>query len=462
LARQHTPHNSSEVLSPVHAPAHTKAGIQSTTKSTATAKSGTNFSRLGTHFGWGGAQQDFEIAQADRAQHLYVIGKTGVGKSTFLKNLILQDIDAGRGVGLIDPHGDLVAEILNYIPRHRADDVVLFDAADTDYPPAFNVLAHSDAEDRPLIVSGLVGAFKNIWSDSWGPRLEYVLYACIAALLECQNVTLLGVQRMLRDPHYLSWVTNQIKDPFTAAYWSGEFTQFDHRQIAEVISPIQNKVGQLLMSPLLRNILGQVKRKIDCGFMMNHGRIFLASLPKGALGADKSKLLGAMLVSQFEQAAMARAKLPPHERRDFNLYIDEFQNFSTESFASILSEARKYKLTLTLSHQYMGQLPESLQDAVLGNVGSIVAFRVSEADAHVLSREYGGEFAAHQFSDLENHHALVKLMRDGKTDVPFRVETCVPPFRYVGRAQSLIAQSRSKFTQKRSEVENKIKKWLAA
>jgi energy-coupling factor transporter ATP-binding protein EcfA2 len=417
---------------------------------------------IGLRRSWGDQLSPFGIAQTDRRQHLHIIGKTGVGKSTLLKNLILADIAAGRGIGLLDPHGDLATDILDYIPSSRVGDVVVFDVSDLDHPAGFNVLKPVPIDQRPLIASSIVAAFKNIWHDSWGPRLEYVLYACVAALMECQNVTLLSIQRMLLDSAYLDWVISQVKDPVVLNYWTGEYAQFDKRQIAEIISPLQNKVGQLLMSPVLRNIFGQVGTKLDARFMMDRQRIFIANLSKGALGADKSNLLGSLLVSQFEHAAMQRADTPENERPDFNLYIDEFQNFATDSFATILSEARKYRLCLTLSHQYTAQLPDVLKDAVFGNVGNMLSFRVNEQDAQVLEREFNGEIKAHEFTELENHHICAKLFENGSLAMPFKGKTLASDWKRTGRRDALVKLSRQKFTRPRREVENKIKKWMGS
>lgn len=417
---------------------------------------------IGMRYGWGNQLTPFDIDQVARRQHLYIIGKTGTGKSTLLKNLILADIHAGRGVGLIDPHGDLANDILEHIPRSRMNDVVVFDVTDYEHPIAFNVLKPVDKDQRPLVASSIVSAFKNIWHDSWGPRLEYILYACVAALMECQNVTLLGMQRMLIDGKFLDWVIDQVRDPVVRAYWSGEFMQFDRRQAAEVVSPLQNKVGQLLMSPVLRNILGQVASKLDCRFVMDKRRIFIANLSKGAMGEDKAALLGALLVSQFEHAAMQRAGVPESERPDFNLYIDEFQNFATDSFASILSEARKYRLCLTLSHQYTAQLAPGLRDAVFGNVGSIISFRVNEQDAQTLEREFSGELKAAEFTNLENYQVCVKIFSEGGYSSPFRGKTLPSVHRRHGRRASIVRLSRQKFCKPRSVVEAKIRKWMGA
>lgn len=415
---------------------------------------------IGIRTTWGGQESPFGLLQHDRRQHLYVIGKTGTGKSTLLKSLILADIYAGHGVGLLDPHGDLATEILEHIPRHRTDDVVVFDCGDFEHPIGFNILKPVPHDQRHLVASAVVSAFKNVWHESWGPRLEYILYACVAALMECQNVTLLGIPRMLVDSRYLSWVLGQVKDPVVKAYWSGEFMQFDKRQLAEVISPLQNKVGQLLMSGPLRNILGQVGTKLDCRFMMDNRRIFIANLSKGAVGEDKSNLLGALLVSQFQHAAMQRGTSPTGERPDFNLYIDEFQNFTTEAFGAALSETRKYGLTLSLFHQYTAQLPDTLRAAVFGNVGSIISFRVGEQDARILERELDGEIRAAEFTALENHQVWVKLIQNGIPTTPFKARTLQPAFRRINRRSNLVRQSRQKLCRDRRTVESRISKWM--
>ncbi len=265
-----------------------------------------------------------------------------------------------------------------------------------------------------MVASGIVSVFKSIWHDSWGPRLEYILYASVAALLDCENVSLLGVQRMLSDGRYRAWVVKQVKDPMVRSFWENEFEHYDKKFMLEAIAPIQNKVGQLLMSPHVRNILGQVKSRIDARFMMDNGRIFIADVSKGKLGADKSNLLGALLVTQFQLAAMSRSDVPEHERKDFFLYVDEFQSFASDSFISILSEARKYRLCLTLSHQYVDQVRPEIRDAVFGNVGSIVAFRVGHRDAKQLELAFGETYRASELSSLGNHEVCAKLLADGQ------------------------------------------------
>jgi hypothetical protein len=408
-----------------------------------------------------GQELSFVLSRSDRRHHLYTVGKSGSGKTTLLRNLIIQDIEAGRGVAIIDPHGDLASELLDHIPSHRIEDVVYFNPADTEFPIGLNLFRATTPQNRHLVASGIVNVFKSIWSDFWGPRLEYILYAAVAALLECENVSLLGLQRMLFDARYRAWVVKQVKDPVVRSFWVNEFENYDKKFLNEAIAPIQNKVGQLLMSPLLRNVLGQIQNKIDARFIMDRGRIFIADLSKGKLGADKSNLLGALLVIQFQLAAMARADMPERERRDFFLYVDEFQSFTTDSFVSILSEARKYRLCLTLSHQYTEQLRPEIRNAVFGNVGSMVVFRIGHSDAKLLEREFDEAYAATEFTRLGNHEVCVKLLINGQHQhEPFMGKTFPPIGKRHGRRETIIRRSREKYAKQREVIEGKIKRWI--
>lgn len=404
----------------------------------------------------------FGLSPADARQHLYLIGKTGSGKSTLLRNLIVQHLAAGHGVGLIDPHGDLAEELLHHIPPARADHLVYFNPGDLEFPIGLNLLAQVPPDERHLVASGIVGAFKGLWRDSWGPRLEYILYNAVAALLDCPNTTLLGVNRLLTDERYRAWVVRQIRDPFIRDYWANEYASYDPRFQREAIAPIQNKLGQFLQSPVVRNILGQVRTKVSIPFVMDGSRIFIANLAKGKLGHDKANLLGSLLVTQFQLAAMARGDVPEAERRDFYLFIDEFQNFSTDAFAAILAEARKYRLCLTLSHQYIDQLSLPVRQAVFGNVGTLVAFRVGHTDAVVLRDEFGHEFAEQQLVDLDRFELVVKLLENGTNRTPFRALSLAPLENRVGRRDKLIARSRERFATPRKEVEEKLERWLQA
>jgi type IV secretory pathway TraG/TraD family ATPase VirD4 len=410
---------------------------------------------------WGADPVLFGISAPDRRQHIYIIGKTGSGKTTLLRNLIVQHLAAGDGIGLIDPHGDLSEELLDHFPPSRADDLVYFNPADVDHPIGFNPLAGVPMEDRHLVASGIVGALKGIWRDSWGPRLEYLLYNAVAALLDCPNTSLLGVNRMFVDARYREWVLSQTTDPFVRSFWKEEYENYDPRFQREAIAPIQNKLGQFLTSSVMRNILGQVRCSFSIPFMMNDRRVFIANLAKGKLSADKSNLLGSLLATQFQLAAMSRSDQPEAERRDFFLFIDEFQNFTTDAFASILSEARKYRLCLTLSHQYVEQIPVTIQQAVFGNVGTLIAFRVGNVDAEALAKEFGQDFIAEQFVDLNQYEVFVRSIQNGKTVAPFRGNTLPPIENPVGRKEKLIARSRERYGATRQSVEAKLNRWIA-
>ncbi len=414
---------------------------------------------IGIKEAWGG-ELPFGFDLADARYHTYIIGKTGSGKTTLLRNLILQLIQQGHGVGLIDPHGDLAEELLLHIPPARAEQTVYFHPGDRDHPIGLNLLAQTTPEDRHLVASGIVGAFKSLWQDSWGPRLEYILHNAVAALAHCPNTSLLGLNRLLTDPAYRRWVVNQIDDPFLRDFWESEYESWEPRFMREAIAPIQNKAGQLLLSPVIRNIIGQVRSKVSVPFVMDKGRIFLANLSKGEIGHDKANLLGSLLITQFQLAAMARNRQPEHERRDFFLFVDEFQNFATESFTSILAEARKYRLNLTLSHQYIAQLSPTVREAVFGNVGTLVAFRVGFADAGHLHGEFGEEFHPRQFVDLPRYETLIRNQSaDGA--MHFQRARLAPPIEtHRGRRQKLIARSRERFATKREVVERKLAKWL--
>ena len=321
-------------------------------------------------------RKTFGIRRDDRRKHIYVIGKTGMGKTTLLENMAIQDIRRGEGLGVIDPHGEFAEKMLDFVPPDRLGEVIYLNPADLDWPIAFNVVEKVEPEQRHLVASGLIEVFKKIWSESWGPRLEYVLRNVILALLEYPGSTLLGIMRMLTDRTYRKEVVSKITDPVVKSFWTKEFERYPYQFAAEAVAPIQNKVGQFLTSPVIRNIVGQTRSAINLREVMDKGKILIVNLAKGRLGEDNSALLGAMLITKIQLAAMSRVDLPEEQRKDFYLYVDEFQNFATDSFVNILSEARKYRLSLTLANQYISQMPEAVRDAVFGNVGTIIAFRV--------------------------------------------------------------------------------------
>ena len=404
----------------------------------------------------------FGIKTDDRRRHMYFIGKTGMGKSTVLENMIIQDIQDGKGVCVVDPHGDLVEKVINFVPRERINDVIYFNPADLDFPIGFNVLEQVDASQRHLVVSGLIGVFQKIWADSWGPRLEYVLHHAISALLEYPGSTLLGIMRMLTDKAFRKKVVEKISDPVVKAFWVDEYSKYPDRFQAEAIAPIQNKVGRFLSSALIRNILGQVRSSFNMREIMDGQKILLLNLSKGRVGEDNSALLGAMMITKIQLAAMSRVDTIEEERKDFYLYVDEFQNFATESFANILSEARKYKLNLIIAHQYIEQVPEEMTAAVFGNVGTIVNFRVGAADAEFLEKEFFPTFTQEDLVNLSKFEIYIKLMIDGVTSEGFSAKT-LPPVALTEEAagvkDKIINITRERYAKPREVIEDRIIRW---
>lgn len=407
----------------------------------------------------------FGIKRKDRRQHMYVLGKSGTGKSVLLSNLIVQNINNGEGLCVVDPHGELVEEILHLIPDHRAKDVIYFNPADIDYHIGFNVLALDDPKYKHLVASGLMGIFTKIWANAWSSRMEYILNNAILALLDTPGTTLLGIPRMLVDKDYRQMVIGNLKDPVVKAFWVHEYEQWRDQFRNEAIAPIQNKVGQFLSTSIIRNVVGQSKSTINIFDIMNEGKIFLVNVSKGRVGEDNSALLGGMLITKIQLAAMERVRIPEDERKDFYLYVDEFQNFATDSFSNILSEARKYRLNLTIAHQYTAQIATkdstSVRDAVFGNVGTMIIFRVGADDAEFLEKEFEPEFMAQDLVNLPNFHVYLKLMIDGVTSRPFSAST-LPPMKVdpeAGVKNKIIELSRSLYCRPREEVEAEINRW---
>lgn len=405
--------------------------------------------------------KNFGIKTDDRRRHMYLIGKTGMGKSTIQENMIVGDIRAGHGLAVVDPHGDLAEKIIEYIPKERINDVVYFNPSDMDYPIAFNILEQVDPHLRHLVASGLLGVFQKLWADSWGPRLEYILRNAILAILDFPGSTILGVVRMLSDKAYRKRVVANIKDPVVKSFWEKEFASYADKFASEAVSPIQNKVGQFLSSSLMRNIIGQVKSAINIREIMDDGKILIMNLSKGRVGEDNSALLGAMMITKIQLAAMSRVDIPEKDRKDFYLYIDEFQNFSTDSFANILSEARKYRLSLILAHQYIEQLSEKVKPAVFGNVGTMVAFRVGATDAEELAKEFAPVFTEEDLVNLPKYEMYLKLMIDGVASAPFSAQG-LPPLtdeEKTNNVDKVIMYSREKYATNRVEVEDRILRW---
>jgi hypothetical protein len=406
-----------------------------------------------------GFRKRFGIKIDDRRRHMYLVGKTGMGKTTVLENMIINDLNAGYGIALVDPHGDLVEKILNFIPSNRLNDVVYFNPGDMDYPVGFNVLEAVDVTQRHLVASGLMGVFTKIWEGVWSARMEYILNNTILALLEYPGSTMLGIARMLVDRSFRTRVLTKVSDPIVKGFWIDEFANYNDKFRNEAVAPIQNKVGQFLSSSIIRNIVGQPKSTIDLREIMDSKKILLMNLAKGRIGEDNSSLLGAMMITRLQLAAMSRVDIPEEERKDFFLYVDEFQNFATESFANILSEARKYRLDLTIAHQYIEQLDEKVAPAVFGNVGTIIAFRVGGADGEFLEKEFFPTFTQVDLVNLPKYEVYLKLMIDGVASEPFSATTLPPVGGKTDIREKAIAISREHYSLPRKEIEEKILRW---
>lgn len=400
------------------------------------------------------------ILPADRRRHVYIVGQTGTGKTGLLFNLMRADMEAGEGFCFLDPHGDASQAIAAATPRPRTNKVIYLDPSDPTHTFAFNPLAGVAPADRATSAANIVSAFKNIWGQSWGPRLEYVLSNALRLLLDNRDQSLIGLPRLLVDEQFRSRLIKNCTDPLIRFYWQREFEALDSRQRAETLSPIQNKIGILLANPFIRSVLCQNASTIDIAEAMNTGKVLIVNLSKGNLGTEPAHLLGALLITAVSQAAEARRNIPEDHRRDFTLYVDEFQNFATDSFASILSEARKWRLSLVAANQHIAQLPESLQHAVFGNAGTIVAFRVGAIDAPVLAAELGME-SHHPLRETNNFRAWLRLMRDGVPLDPHLIETLPPHPPRNNRLHRVVARSRARHTIPRSIVEAQITEFFS-
>lgn len=399
---------------------------------------------------------------------MYIIGKTGTGKTTLLENMVISDILNGNGVGVVDPHGEFAERMLDFVPEERLDDVIYFNPSDLDHPIAFNPIEDVGPEQRHLVASGLMGVFKKIWPDVWSARMEYILRNTILALLETPDSTLLGVMKMFSDKHYRKGVLEHVKDPVILSFWQDEFARYEQRYAVEATAAIQNKIGQFISATVIRNIVGQEHSAFDMRRAMDEKKILIMNLSKGRIGEDNSKLLGGLLVAKLQLAAMSRVNIPENERNDFYLYVDEFQNFATESFANILSEARKYRLNLILANQYIAQLTESFEggrkttvrDAVFGNVGTLLAFRVGADDGEFLEKEFEPEFTANDLVNLPKFNIYLKLMIDGLVSRGFSATTLPPQeLTHESFREEIIKRSQEQYSRLRDEVEKEIIEW---
>lgn len=406
-----------------------------------------------------GQEKIFGIKPNDRLRHIYIVGKTGQGKTTLLENMINFDIQKMNGFAFLDPHGDSVQRVLDYIPKERIDDVIYFNPADINHPIGFNPLENVSWEYRHLAAISLLSIFKKIWVDAWSARMEYILTNVLLALLEWPQATLLDVNRMLADDKFRKLIVNNLRDEVVKAFWLKEFDKYHLQFRTEAVAPIQNKIGQFITNPLIRNIIGQEKSSFDLRKIMDEGKIFLANLSVGAIGEETSRLLGGLLITKFQLAAMSRVDIPEEERKDFCLYIDEFQNFSTESFINILSGARKYHLSLVLAHQYLDQISEEIIKSVMGNIGTLIVFRVGSKDAEVLSREFGYMVGMEDLINLPSYYIYIKLLVDGKPVGPFLAKTMVPPKKQeISFKDEIINLNHLRYARRRSFLEAKIAK----
>lgn len=412
-----------------------------------------------------GQERIFGVKEKDRLQHMYIIGQTGTGKTTLLKNLAIQDIKSGQGLAVIDPHGEFVDDLLDSIPQERTQDTIYFNPVDTQYPIGFNVLEVKDPEHKHLVASGLMAIFTKIWANVWSARMEYILDNCVMALLDTPGTTLMGIPRILVDKDYRKVIVSNIKDPVVRSFWVTEYESWEPRFRNEAIVPIQNKVGQFLATKMIRDIVGQSKSTLDIEDIINNRKILLVNVSKGLIGEDNSALLGAMLITKIQLTAMERVKVVREERHPFFLYVDEFQNFATDAFATILSESRKYGLALIIANQYIGQLVTEtstrVRDAIFGNVGTSISFRIGATDAEFMEIQFGPEIIAQDFVNLPNYNVYLKILVDGISSRPFSAMT-LPPISIessVSIKDFIINASRKKYGRSAKEVEEEIESW---
>ncbi len=379
------------------------------------------------------------FSRDERERHVYIVGKSGSGKSTFLFNLAMGDIDRGEGVAVIDPHGDLALDILDAIPRSRINDVCYLDVTDTERPVGFNPATRIAPERRALAAAGIVSAFKHLWAESWGPRLEHFLFHGVAALIARQHATLIDLPRVYTDDAFREQLLRKMTDPESLRFWREEFPNYTKTFRSEAVAPILNKAGQFAASPQLRLILGQVAPRLDLAFTMNNRRILIANLAKGEIGEQASNLLGSLLVSHLQLVAMERGSLAPHQRVPFFVHVDEFQTFSSDAFASLLSEARKFATHFALANQYTDQLPQPVRAAVIGNAGSLVVFRIGSGDAELLAPE----FRPMDDGALADQEPFTAWLRRGIGRDRIFVEPKLFPS--LGTREAIVSQSRQRF-----------------
>jgi hypothetical protein len=408
-----------------------------------------------------GFGQSIGIKKEDRRRHLYILGKTGMGKTTLLENMALQDIYNGYGVCFIDPHGDSSEYILDRIPEHRLADVIYINPSDTDFPIGLNILQSQKGEQPFLIASSLMAVFKKIWSGLWSSRMEYILNNTLLALLEKPKHTLLDVMKLLTNDNYREKIVSRIQDPLVKNFWEKEFANFNTRYRQEAISPILNKIGQFLSSEIVRNIIGQTESTINLRDIIDQQKILIVNVSKGKLGEDNSNLLGSLILSKLQVVAMSTVDIPEKDRKDFYLYVDEFQNFTTDSFATILSEARKYKLNLILAHQYIAQLMEQgnprVKNAIFGNVANLISFQIGYQDAKEIAQEFSMVFTPTELVNLERTEIVTRISTDGKPCPPILAKTIPPIFDKLNGSRDKVTElSRRRYGSSKVEVSAEI------
>ncbi len=409
-----------------------------------------------------GIQQQFGMFRSDRSRHVYIIGQTGTGKSGLLELFALSDVYHSQGYAIIDPHGDFAINNLKFVPPSRIKDVVYFNPADTAYPLGFNPMEVYDPSQKNNISSEIIGVLKRMFGESWGPRLEYILRYAILALLEYPNTTLLDITRMLTDKKFREKVLNEVKDTVVLQFWRVEFASWQDKFAAEAVAPVLNKVGAFVANPIIRNIVGQPKSTFDIRKIMDEGKILIVNLSKGLIGEDNAAILGSFLVTKIQLAAMSRSDIPNVEdRRPFYLYVDEFQNFATDSFAVILSEARKYGLNLTVANQYVSQMSDSVRDAVFGNVGTMISMRVSADDSPLLAKQFEPQFEPGDLLQMNNRHFIVNMVIKGEKTQPFSATTLKLPPAQTDYLPQIIDNTRANFARRREDIEQEIAGQLA-
>lgn len=407
------------------------------------------------HTNFRGHNTMFGIPRSDRTRHLYIIGQTGTGKSATLELLTISDIYSPFGFAVVDPHGDYAQSILGRIPPDRADDVIYFNPADTDYPIAFNPMEVLDSKLKTHTASELIGVLKRMF-ESWGPRLEYILRYCLLALLDYPEATMLDITRLLTDKKFRNDVLKYVADPVVRNFWTVEFASWNDRFATEAVAPVLNKVGAFTANPLVRNIIGQPKSSFNIRQIMDEHKILIVNLSRGLVGEDNASLLGALLVTKIQLAAMSRADIPAEQRTPFYLYVDEFQNFATDSFATILSEARKYGLSLTVANQYIAQMPMEVKDAVFGNVGSIISFRMSADDARTMARYFEPKFTEYDLVHMHNRHFVISMTIEGEKVPAFSAITLNLPEQHFDATAQIIDGSRARYAATKGYVERYV------